>query len=438
MARWVVIVTLAAAAAVPAGGAAATPWRPPVALSSPAGPLTPGPQVAVARNGAVAVTWLQAVGELGLTNTVEVARRARPAGAFQPPLELDRLAGLTQGPVVSLAADGSGTAAWVRERRPWLTRVPPSGPATAVATVPGAGIAEDLSVGVDRTGTAILLFTERDFPATTPYLRTVQVAERPAGSVAVSAPLVLGAPGSTEPALAVAPDGRAVAAWVGPDRAVWAASRDPATAWQPAVRISGPGPARGCRGGHRRAGRRRRVVVREGSHGGAPRAQRLVVARGGRRSRRAPATGRACGRGDRAAGRRGGRRVARVTRPRWTLKVGLARQPRPPWRVSPIARAAGTRNVGPPRLVMARSGDALVLWTHPLAGGSQIRARRVPRGGPLGPVERVSTGSGPRLFPSVAIGYGGTITAAWVARQPSTTPSPNLRFVASTRRVTLP
>src|SRR4249920_787384 len=204
MARWAVILTLAAAAAVPAGAQAAAPWQTPVALSSRAGPLTPGPQVAIARNGAVAVTWLQAVGELGLTNTVEVARRARPAGAFQPPLELDRLAGLTQGPVVSLAADGSGTAAWVRERRPWLARVPPSGPATAVATVPGAGIAEDLSVGVDRTGIAILLFTERDFPSTSP-LRTVQVAERPAGSVAISAPPVLSAPGSTEPVLAVAP-----------------------------------------------------------------------------------------------------------------------------------------------------------------------------------------------------------------------------------------
>ena len=69
----------------------------------------------------------------------------------------------------------------------------------------------------------------------------MQVAERPAGSVAISAPLALSAPGAAEPALAVAPDGRAVAAWIGPDRAVWAASRDPATAWQPAVRVSGPG-----------------------------------------------------------------------------------------------------------------------------------------------------------------------------------------------------
>lgn len=116
------------------------------------------------------------------------------------------------------------------------------------------------------------------------------------------------------------------------------------------------------------------------------------------------------------------------------LKVAWRGNPARPWRVSPIARAAGRRNVGAPRLVMARSGDALVLWTQPLAGGSQIRARRVPRGGPLGPVERVSTGSGPRLFPSVAIGTGGTITAAWVARQPATTRSPTLRFVASTRR----
>jgi hypothetical protein len=118
------------------------------------------------------------------------------------------------------------------------------------------------------------------------------------------------------------------------------------------------------------------------------------------------------------------------------LKVAWRGNPARPWRVSPIARAAG--NVGPPRLVMARSGDALVLWTHPLGGGSQIRARRVPRGGPLGPVERVSTGSGPRLFPSVAIGARGTISAAWVARQPATTPSPKLRFVASKRRAILP
>ena len=437
MARWVVIVTLAAAAAVPAAASAAAPWQPPVALSSPAGPLTPGPQVAVARNGAVAVTWLRALGELGLTNTVEVARRARPAGAFQPPLELDRLDGLTQGPVVSLAADGSGTAAWLRQRRPWLTLVPPAGPATAVATVPGADTAEDLSVGVDRAGTAILLFTERDFPATTPYLRTVQVAERPAGSVAVSAPLVLGAPGSTEPALAVAPDGRAVAAWVGPDRAVWAASRDPATAWQPAVRISGPGPARG-------------VAVAIGELGDAAvswfeRAPMVALrARNGSWSlAEAVAPAAPLPPGGRAAVAIAplGDAVAVAWRESpvpLELKAAWRGNPARPWRVSPIARAAGTRNVGPPRMVMARSGDALVLWTHPLAGGSQIRARRVPRGGPLGPVERVSTGSGPRLFPSVAIGYGGTITAAWVARQPSTTPSPKLRFVASTRRVTLP
>ena len=44
MARWLVIVTLAAAAAVPAAASAAAPWRPPVALSSPAGPLTPAPR----------------------------------------------------------------------------------------------------------------------------------------------------------------------------------------------------------------------------------------------------------------------------------------------------------------------------------------------------------------------------------------------------------
>jgi hypothetical protein len=435
MARRLVILTLAAAAAVPAAGAAATPWRPPVALSSRAGPLTPGPQVAVARNGAVAVTWLQAVGELGLTNTVEVARRAQPAGSFQPPLELDRLAGLTQGPVVSLAADGSGTAAWVRERRPWITRVPPSGPATAVATVPGAGIAEDLSVGVDRTGAAILLFTERDFPATSP-LRTVEVAERPAGSVAVSAPLVLSAPGSTEPALAVAPDGRAVAAWIGPDHAVWAASRDPATAWQPAVRVSGPGPARG-------------VAVAIGELGDAAvswfeRAPMVALrARDGSWSPPeavAPAAPLPPGAPTALAIAPLGDAVAvawRESPAPLTLKVAWRANPARPWRASPIARATGRRNVGPPRLVMARSGDALVLWTHPLTGGSQIRARRVPRGGPLGPVERVSTGSGPRLFPSVAIGTGGTITAAWVARQPSS-PHATLRFVASTRRAILP
>ena len=434
MTRWVVIAALLAAAAAPAGAAAATPWQPPVALSSPAGPLTPGPQVAVARNGAVAVTWLQAVGGLGLTNTVEVARRARPAGQFQPPLELDRLEGLTQGPVVSLAADGSGAVAWVRERRPWLALVPPAGPATAVATVPGAGIAEDLSIGVDRAGTAILLFTERDVPSTSPE-RIVQVAERPAGSVAISAPLALSAPGATEPALAVAPDGRAVAAWIGPDRAVWAASRDPATAWQPAVRVSGPGPARG-------------VAVAIGELGDAAvswfeRAPMAALrARTGSWSPAeavAPAAPLPPGGKAAVAIAPLGDAVAvawRESPAPLALKVAWRGNPARPWRVSPIARAAG--NVGPPRLVMARSGDALVLWTHPLSGGSQIRARRVPRGGPLGPVERVSTGSGPRLFPSVAIGTGGTITAAWVARQPATAPSPKLRFVASTRRAILP
>ena len=434
MTRWVVIVALLPAVVLPAGAAAATPWQPPVALSSPAGPLTPGPQVAVAGNGAVAVAWLRAVGGLGLTNTVEVARRARPAGRFAPPLELDRLEGLTQGPVVSLAADGSGTAAWVRERRPWLARVPPSGPATGVASVPGAGIAEDLSIGVDRAGTAILLFTERDFPATSPE-PTVEAAERPAGSVAVSAPLALSPPGATEPALAVAPDGRAVAAWIGPDRRVWAASRDPATAWQPAVRISGPGPARGVAVAIGELGdaavswfeRAPMVALRARTGSWSP---AEAVAPAAPLPPGAPAAVAIAPLGDAVA-------VAwRESPAPLALKVAWRGNPARPWRVSPIARAAG--NVGPPRLVMARSGDALVMWTHPLAGGSQIRARRVPRGGPLGPVERVSTGSGPRLFPSVAIGAGGTITAAWVARQPATTPSPKLRFVASTRRAILP
>jgi hypothetical protein len=434
MRRWIVILTLAAAGAVPAAAHAAGPWQTPVALSSRAGPLTPGPQVAVARNGAVAVTWLQAVGRLGLTNTVQVARRARPAGPFPPPLELDRLEGLTQGPVVSLAADGSGTAAWVRERRPWLTLVPPSGPAGAVATVPGAGIAEDLSVGVDRTGTAILLFTERDFPATSPVLRTVQVAERPAGSVAISAPLVLSAPGASEPALAVAPDGRAVAAWIGPDHAVWAAWRDPATAWQAAVRVSGPGPARG-------------VAVAIGELGDAAvswfeRAPMVALrARDGAWSPAeavAPAAPLPPGGTAAVAITPLGDAVAvawRESPAPLALKVAWRGNPARPWRVSPIERGPG--NAGPPRLVMGRSGDALVVWTHPLAGGSQIRARRIPRGGPLGPVERVSTGSGPRLFPSVAIGTGGAVTAAWVARQPSS-PNATLRFVASTRRAILP
>ena len=250
---------------------------------------------------------------------------------------------------------------------------------------------------MDRTGTAILLFTERDFPATSP-LRTVEVAERPAGSVAVSAPLVLSVPGSTEPALAVAPDGRAVAAWIGPDHAVWAASRDPATAWQPAVRISGPGPARGVAVAIGELGdaavswfERAPMVALRARDGSWSPAE--AVATAAPLPPGAPTAVAIAPLGDAVA-------VAwRESPAPLTLKVAWRADPARPWRVSPIARAAGQ-----PQRRAAEAGDG-ALGGRPGAVDAPARGRladpRAPRSarGPSGSGGARLDGLGPTALP---------------------------------------
>ncbi len=419
-------------AAAPAAAAPA-PWLAPAALSERFGVRPPGPTLAVGRTGAVVAAWARPRSAAGRPE-VQVARRERPSVAFGSPVTIAVLASVPgKSPSTGVAGDGTGTVGWLGELSVRAARVPAAGPPEPAAIIASRGVFAGLDVGVDRSGTAVALFAQGDFPSTSALL-AVRASDRAAGAAGFSAPVMLGATSSRELDLAVAPDGRAVAAWIGLEGAVWSASRDPAAGWRPAVRLSGPGPARdpnvaiGEIGGAIVGWFESSPMVAIRDRSGAWSAPEAVAPAGPLPPGRGPAV--AIGfLGDTfaVAWRRGPAPLA--------LRVAWRGNPTRPWRVSPIADPS--RNVGEPALVMSQSGDALVAWSQPLSGGSGIRARRVPRGGPLGPVETVSTGSGSRVEPALAIGTGGAVTAAWVALPSSGTYARRIRFVAAARRLPL-
>jgi hypothetical protein len=419
----IAILAAAALAALPAAAdAGPAPWRVPEEISGRLGSLPFGHDLAVGRTGAVVAAWDRRRAPAG----VEAARRERPSQGFGDPRTLEASA-LADNPAAGVAADGRTTVAWLRSLAPpWAVVLPPAGPSGPPAPFASGGN-RDLDIGVDRGGGAVAVFTTFE-PSSRP-LALVQAADRPPAAAAFAAPVTLGPAGSSDPALAVAPDGRALAAWIGPDGAAWAALRDFAAGWGPPVRVSGPGPARA-------------PAVAIGELGDAVVGwleEAPMVATRGRSGAWSPPEAVTP---PIAAAARG--RVALAMAPLGeAVAVGWRQGPAPlslrvawradssrAWRVSHIA--SPPRNVGEPLLVMGRSGDALVAWSDPRPVGSRIRARRVPRGGPIGPVEDVSTGDGLRWMPRMVIGNGGVVTASWVARGGRGT-----RIVAATRRASL-
>ena len=386
MGRLSLLVGLGALAALPAGAAAApSEWQQPVTLSERFGARPPGPTLAVGRTGAVVAAWARPRSAAGRPE-VQAARRERPSLPFGSPVTIAVLAGVPgKSPATGVADDGTGTVGWLGDLSVRAARVPVAGPPEPPSIIASRGVFAGLDIGVDRAGTAVAVFAEGDFPSTS-ALRVVRASDRPADAAGFTAPVTLGATDSTELDLAVAPDGRAVAAWIGLEEAVWAASRDPATGWQPAVRLSGPGPARdpnvaiGEVGGAIVAWFESSPMVAIRDRSGAWSAPEAV----------APAAPLPPGRGPAVATSFLGDTYAVAWRQGpapLALRVAWRGNPARPWRVSAIA--SPPRNVGEPALVMSQSGDALVAWSQPLSGGSGVRARRVPRGGPLGPVETV-------------------------------------------------
>lgn len=429
--RYPAVALAATLLAVGPAAAAPAPWSPPVALSSPTGVRPAGPAIAVGRTGAVAVAWVRSL-DPGGSQVVEAARRARPTTPFGRTVAIDRFSGPAGPAALGVARSGIATVGWRTGNSglPVAATLPPSGPASPFVALPATGLAERLSLGVDEDGAAVAVWLQPDLPSASLAL---VAADRAPGAPGFSAPVTL-ATAATDPRLAVAPDGRAVAAWIGPEGAVWAAVRHRATGWRPAQRLSGAAPARGPSvamggiGGAIVGWLEDAPTIAILDPAGAWSAPEGVAPPGPLVAKDRPAVAMdLLGQTAAVAWRQGPAPLA--------LRVAWRGNPARPWRVSRIADPA--RNVGEPALAMSQSGDALVAWSHPLASGADIRARRVPRGGPLGPVETVSTGSGSRVEPALAIGSGGAVTAAWVALPSSGTYAKRIRFVAAARRLRL-
>ena len=371
--------------------AATTPWTAPVTLWSGGRALPPTPGVAVGGNGATTIAWYQP--GLG-PQAIRASRRARPAGTFGAPLTLSSFSHPALGSQVSVAAagDGAATVGWSRDEKPNTAVVPSSGPAGAPTAIPIAGVASDPAIAVDRRGAATAAWTE--YPFLGSPLSTIQVAQRAAGATTFGPPITLGAPGSTQSTLAVSIEDRAVVAWIGPDKAVWAASREPSTGWGAPVLIargihpSGPTVAIGDFGDVVLAWYDNGAMAasRHGNGVWDP-AQRLES------SRPSPPNSHPSV----SVGRLGTAIVAWRQGPApLAIRAALRIDATGPWRLRPVART--TRNLGEPAAVTAFSGDALVAWSQPTGSGAQIYARRIR---PTGPLEQVSSGAGSRTAPTL-------------------------------------
>ena len=178
-----------------AGTAAAAPsWLPPQTLTATD---SKAPVVAVAPDGTTVAAWSRAS---GTTSVVEAARR-RPGQGFGTPVLLGADA---SDPQVGIDAAGNATVAWEQEDAGVrAARLPAATGFEGAATVVPGGTGPRLAVGAG--GTAVALASVGG---------VLQAAIRPGagGAFGTAAPISAGA--VDDPDVAVAPDGRAVAAWV--------------------------------------------------------------------------------------------------------------------------------------------------------------------------------------------------------------------------------
>jgi hypothetical protein len=213
------------AALVLAQAAVSAPtWQVPVRLSP--SDRTLGPELGLDAGGDSVVVWDHEQGavcptepaSLSCIHIVEAASRPRGASAWQPPVEVAR-PGVGAAPKVALDPNGAAAIVWVHdigERRVLQATIRPAG----AATWPNAN---DLSgtpiriqshqVGMDAGGDAVAVWAQRD-DADHFY---VAGDLRPAAGGFWLAPVELSSPSSNAtsgPALALLPNGEALAAWI--------------------------------------------------------------------------------------------------------------------------------------------------------------------------------------------------------------------------------
>jgi hypothetical protein len=191
----------------PAGGA----WTKPVKLSAE-GQNAELPVVAIAPSGAAVVAWSRSNG----TDFIVQATRRASGGIWTMPVNLSKPGGGASRPSVAIDPAGDALVAWERwngaedvlqaarqtgEAGPWSTPVDLSRPEES---------SYDAIAALDAAGNATVAWE-----ALYGNTHIVAVAEAAAGSNAWSAPTVLSQKGMAafEPALAVDPQGDAVAAW---------------------------------------------------------------------------------------------------------------------------------------------------------------------------------------------------------------------------------
>ena len=217
-------------------------WQAPVNLSN-AGRDTFDAEVAIDARGDAVAVWH---GSDGTNDIVQAA--ARPAGGvWQAPIDLSAGGHDAFNPQVVLDAQGDAVAVWQRSNgsnsivqgavRPSATGVWQA----AVDLSAGGGNALNPQIAVDARGDAVVDWQRFDG---TNFI--AQAAERLAASGVWQAPVDLSVAGQSAdlPAVAVTPDGTAVAVWErfdGADEIAQAALRPTGGVWQSPVDLSAPG-----------------------------------------------------------------------------------------------------------------------------------------------------------------------------------------------------
>ena len=194
------IVLCAGALLAFAGTASASPsWLPVQTLTATD---SKAPAVAVAPDGTTVLAWSRVDG----TTTVVEAVRRRPGEAFGTPVKLNAAEG--SNPRVGIDAAGNATVAWEEDGvGVRAARLPAATGFEAAATVVADGSGAELAVGAG--GTAVVVAQ---------VAGVLQAAIRPGASGAFGAAAPISAGTVTDPDVAVAPNGAAVAAWLEGDR----------------------------------------------------------------------------------------------------------------------------------------------------------------------------------------------------------------------------
>jgi hypothetical protein len=240
---------LAAALFVVCGAGAAPQWHQPVEVS--AGDRALGPELAINPAGDSIAVWDQEVGadcatepaSLSCIHIIEEASRSRGSSAWQAPVEIAR-PGVGAAPQVAIDSAGDVAITWIHDIG--RDRVLQASIRRGVSGVwPNPN---DLSdpvlqiknerIALDGAGNAVAVWSQR---VATAFVVHAEV--RPTAVGVWSSASRLSTPNgnaSGGPALALAPGGGALVAWI-EDGAVRVSSGDvPTGGWQPAVTLSPP------------------------------------------------------------------------------------------------------------------------------------------------------------------------------------------------------